>query len=109
MMCGWPPPAEGAPVSYPRLSPDGRYVAGTTSRDQASEVYVAGLDGTGYRRLTWWGDPRTRVAGWTADGEVLAISAPGQPAAFLTWAFAVPLTGEPSRRLELGPARDLAV
>jgi tricorn protease len=105
----WRLSAEGAAVSHPRISPDGRQVAWTTSRDQASEVYVAGLDGTGYRRLTWWGDPRTRVAGWTADGEILAISAAGQPAAFLTWAFAVPLTGEPPCRLELGPASDIAV
>ena len=63
----WRLSAEGAAVSYPRISPDGRQVAWTTSRDQASEVYVTGVDGTGYRRLTWWGDPRTRVTGWTAD------------------------------------------
>ncbi|HEY0718193.1 MAG TPA: PDZ domain-containing protein, partial [Streptosporangiaceae bacterium] len=69
----------------------------------------AGVDGTGYRRLTWWGDRRTRVTGWTADGEVLAVSAVGQPAAFLTWAHAVPVTGEPPRRLETGPASDIAV
>jgi tricorn protease len=105
----WRLSAEGAAVSYPRLSPDGRYVAWTTSRDQASEVYVAGLDGTGYRRLTWWGDRRTRVVGWNADGEVLAVSAAGQPAAFLTWAHAVPVTGAPPRRLELGPANDITV
>ncbi|HEY2239214.1 MAG TPA: hypothetical protein VGI21_10515 [Streptosporangiaceae bacterium] len=105
----WRLSAEGAAVSYPRISPDGRQVAWTTSRDRASEVYVTGVDGTGYRRLTWWGDAKTRVAGWTGDGEILAISAAGQPAAFLTWAFAIPLTGEPPRRLELGPASDLAV
>ncbi len=105
----WRLSAEGAAVSYPRLSPDGRYVAWTTSRDQASEVYVAGLDGTGYRRLTWWGDRRTRVTGWNADGEILAVSAAGQPAAFATWAHVIPVTGAPPRRLELGPASDIAV
>ncbi|HEY1671719.1 MAG TPA: peptidase S41, partial [Streptosporangiaceae bacterium] len=105
----WRLSAEGAAVSYPRLSPDGRYVAWTTSRDQASEVYVAGLDGTGYRRLTWWGDRRTRVTGWNADGEILAVSAAGQPAAFATWAHVIPVTGAPPRRLALGPASDIAV
>jgi tricorn protease len=105
----WRLSAEGAAVSYPRLSPDGRQVAWTTSRDHASEVYVAGVDGTGYRRLTWWGERRTRVTGWNADGEILAVSAVGQPAAFLTWAYAIPVTGEPPRRLEFGPASDIAV
>ncbi|HXP55961.1 MAG TPA: PDZ domain-containing protein, partial [Streptosporangiaceae bacterium] len=104
----WRLSAEGTAVSYPRLSPDGRQVAWTTSRDQASEVYVSGVDGTGYRRLTWWGDDRTRVTGWNADGEVLAASAAGQPAGFLTWLWAIPVTGAPPRRLELGPASDIA-
>jgi tricorn protease len=105
----WRLSAEGATVSYPRLSPDGRQVAWTTSRDRASEVYVAGVDGTGYRRLTWWGDDRTRVTGWTADGEILAASAAGQHAAFLTWLWAIPVTGAPPRRLEFGPASDIAL
>ncbi len=105
----WRLSAEGAPVSYPRLSPDGGAVAWTTARDNASEIYLSGVDGTGYRRLTYWGDRRTRVTGWNADGEILAISATGQPAAFLTWAHAVPVTGAAARRLEFGPVGDIAV
>ena len=105
----WRLSAEGAPVSYPRLSPDGGMVAWTTARDDASEIYLSGVDGTGYRRLTYWGDRRTRVTGWNAGGEILAISATGQPAAFLTWAHAVPVTGAAPRRLEFGPAGDIAV
>ena len=104
----WRLSAEGASVSYPRLSPDGATVAWATTRDAASEIYLASTDGTGYRRLTWWGDGRTRVTGWNADGEILAISATGQPASFLTWAHAVPVTGAPPRRLEFGPAGDIA-
>ena len=103
----WRLSAEGASVSYPRLSPDARTVAWTTTRDDASEIYVAGVDGSGYRRLTYWGDGRTRVTGWSDDGEILAISATGQPARFLTWAHAVPVTGGTPRRLEFGPAGDI--
>ena len=105
----WRLSAEGASVSYPRLSPAGDMVAWTTTRDDANEVYVAGADGSGYRRLTYWGDRRTRVTGWNSDGELLAISATGQPAAFLTWAHAVPVTGGPPRRLDFGPAGDIAM
>ncbi len=103
----WRLSAEGASVSYPRLSPDARTVAWTTNRDDASEIYVAGVDGSGYRRLTYWGDGRTRVTGWTDDGRILAISATGQPARFLTWAHAVPVTGGAAHRLEFGPAGDI--
>ena len=105
----WRLSAEGAPVSHPRLSPDGGAVAWTTTRDGASEIYLSSADGTGYRRLTYWGDRRTRVTGWNAAGEILAISATGQPAAFLTWAHAVPVTGAPPRRLEFGPGGDVAI
>ena len=101
----WRLSAEGAPVSYPRLSPDGGTVAWTTTRDAASEIYLASVDGTGYRRLTYWGDRRTRVTGWNADGEILAISATGQPAAFLTWAHAVPVTGAAAAAAGIRPGR----
>jgi tricorn protease len=104
----WRLSADGAPVSFPRLSPDGRTLAWTSWRDGSSEVYLTGVDGGGPRRLTYWGDQRTRVTGWTGDGEILAISATGQPAAFLTWAHVVPVTDAPPRRLPFGPAGDIA-
>ncbi len=58
--------------------------------------------------LTYWGDARTRVTGWTRDGEVLAVSATGQPETYLTWAYAIPEEGAPPRRLPFGPVTDLA-
>jgi tricorn protease len=105
----WRLSAEGAPVSFPRLSPDGSAVAWASSRDGTHEIYLAEVDGGGHRRLTYWGDPRTRVAGWSSEGEILAISATGQPASFLTWAHAVPVADAPPRRLPFGPAADIAM
>ena len=49
------------------------------------------------------------MTGWTSDGEILAISATGQPAAVLTWAHVVPVTDAPARRLPFGPAGDITV
>ena len=49
------------------------------------------------------------MTGWTRGGEVLAVSATGQPETYLTWAYAVPLEGEPPRRLPFGPVTDLAL
>ena len=49
------------------------------------------------------------MTGWTRAGEVLAVSATGQPETYLTWAYAVPLEGSPPRRLPFGPVVDLAL
>ena len=72
-------------------------------------MYLADLDGGAARRLTFWGDDQTRVAGWSPDGEVLAITAAGEPFAHHTWAHAVRPGDGASRRLPFGPVTDLAI
>ena len=96
-------------MSYPRFSRDGARIAWTSWRDGNPEVYTADPEGSGASRLTYLSDARTRVTGWTRDGEVLAVSATGQPENYLTWAYAVPLEGSPPRRLPFGPVADLAL
>jgi tricorn protease len=76
----WQLTAGGAPASFPRFSPDGAKIAWTSSRDGAPEVYLADADGNNPTRLTHWGDRQATVRGWTPAGEVLAVSATGQPA-----------------------------
>src|SRR5580704_14329356 len=105
----WRLSADSAQVGYPRFSRDGTKVAWTSSRDGDPEVYVADPEGSDQTRLTFWGDSRTRVAGWTAAAEVLAITAAGQAEAHFGWAYAVPLEGAPPRRLPFGPVADLAL
>ena len=102
----WPLTADGAPVSYPRFSPDGTKIAWTSSRDGGPEVYLAGTDGGDPARLTYWGDREAAVSGWTPAGEVLAVSAAGQPS-YSPWAHAI-RPGEAPRRLPFGPVTDLA-
>ena len=105
----WRLSAESAQVSYPRFSRDGARIAWTSWRDGNPEVHTADPEGSAASRLTYWGDARTRVTGWTRGGEVLAVSATGQPETYLTWAYAVPLEGAPPRRLPFGPVVDLAL
>ena len=105
----WRLSADHAQVSYPRFSRDGSRIAWTSWRDGNPEVYTADAEGNDAGRLTYWSDPRTRVTGWTRAGEVLAVSATGQPETYLTWAYAVPLEGSPPRRLPFGPVVDLAL
>ena len=80
----WKLSADSAQVSYPRFSPDGSAIAWTGWRDGNSEVYLADPEGNAATRLTYWGDNRTRVTGWTRDGEVLAVSATAEPETYLT-------------------------
>jgi tricorn protease len=105
----WRLSADAAQVSYPRFSPDGTSIAWTSWRDGQPEVYTVGTDGGDEVRLTFWGDNRTRVTGWTRAGEVLAISAAGQPENQYSWAYAIAARGAPPRRLPFGPVSDLAL
>ncbi len=105
----WRLSADDAPVSYPRFSRDGSQVAWSSWRDGNPEVYRAEVDGSAAARLTYWGDPQTRVTGWTAAGEVLAVTAANQPAAKYRRAYAVPGDGAPPRLLPFGTVTDVAI
>ena len=105
----WRLSADAAQVSSPRFAPDGTRIAWTSWRDGQPEVYTADPSTAEQARLTYWADNRTRVTGWTPDGEVLAITAAGQPEAQYTWAYAIPLQGAPPRRLPFGPVSDVAL
>jgi tricorn protease len=106
----WRLSADGTQVGYPRFSRDGTSIAWTSWRDGGPEVYVADTAGGDATRLTFWGDPQTRVTGWTAGGEVLVVSAAGQQATKYRRAFAVPGHGDaPPRLLPYGPVNDLAI
>jgi tricorn protease len=97
-----------AKAAHPRFSRDGTQLAWTSWRDGNPEVYLTDTEGSAATRLTYWGDDRTAVTGWTADGEVLAVTAAGQPAVQYSWAYAIPL-GQTPRRLPFGPVSDLAL
>ncbi len=116
----WRISADRAPASHPRISADGTALAWASRRDGPPEVYQAGIDGADSCRLTYWSDTTTRVCGWSPDGEVLAVSAAGQPFSHLTHAYAVPsgaAAGAPDgtaaagvpRLLPFGPVTDLAL
>ena len=105
----WRLSADDVPVSYPRFSRDGSRVAWTSWRDGNPEVYCAEADGSAAARLTYWGDPQTRVTGWTTAGEVLALTAVNQPAAKYRRAYAIPGDGTPPRLLPFGAVTDVAI
>jgi len=105
----WRLSADDVPVSYPRFSGDGSRVAWTSWRDGNPEVHSADTEGSAAERLTYWGDPQTRVTGWTAAAEVLAVTSANQPAGKYRRAYAVPGDGTPPRLLPFGPVSDVAI
>ncbi|SEG43115.1 tricorn protease [Nonomuraea solani] len=105
----WRFTADRVPVSHPRFSPDGRRIAWTGTKEGASEVFTAEVNGADGERLTHWGNSATSVRGWTGDGDVLAISAAGESSDARSWAYAVPLDGGPAARLPYGWLSDVAV
>jgi tricorn protease len=104
----WRVSSDHARVSSPRLSPDGTSLAWTTWRDGAPEIYVCEIEDGQSRRVTYWGDEGTRLAGWSPEGEILALTSAGQPFTRLTWAYIVPAEGGP-RRQAFGPVADVAM
>jgi tricorn protease len=98
---------DGAPVGYPRFSRDGTRIAWTSRRDGSPEVHTASIEPGGQStRRTYWGDSTTRTVGWTAAGEVLAVSAAGQHALKYPHSFAI---GAVPRELPFGQVNDLAI
>ena len=100
----WRLTADDVPVAGARLSPDGETVAFTSTRDGAPEVHAVPVEGGVSTRLTYWGDPQTRVAGWLPDGRVVASTAVGEPFRSRVWSWALPLDGSAApERLPYGP------
>ena len=98
----WRLSADRVLASSPRFSPDGSLIAWSSTRAGTPEIQVAPVDGGPSRRLTHWGAALASVAGWTADGEVLAVSSVGRRDRRHSAAFAVPLDGGRPRELPYG-------
>jgi tricorn protease len=94
-------------VSHPRLSPDGRQVAFTSTHDGPSEIYVMPTEGGVARRLTYQA-ARCLALGWAPSGEILYASTAEQPPGFGTRIFTVSADGGWSGLLPYGPASAIA-
>ncbi len=106
----WRLSADQAEAACPRFARDGASVAWVSWRDGPAEVYLAGTDGAAPgRRLSYWGESAAVVSGWTPDGEIIALTASGQPFERQFWAHALPPDGGPARRLPYGPVAEVAI
>ena len=106
----WRLSADDVPVSYPRFSRDGTRVAGASCADrQPRGVLRPGRRQPRQPGSTYWGDPQTRVTGWTRPARCSAVTAANRPAAKYRRAYAVPADGTPPRLLPFGTVTDVAI
>jgi tricorn protease len=80
--------------AYPRFSPDGNWIAFSSSRDGNDDVYVVPAAGGKPRQLTFHSAADT-VAGWSADGKRVLFTSTRAAGAFPTVAtlWEVPVDG----------------
>ncbi len=60
--------------SFPKFSPDGRWIAFSGQFGGSTDVYVISVDGSEMKRLTWH-PGADLVRGWSPDGRVIFTSA----------------------------------
>ncbi|AHG89708.1 peptidase S41 [Gemmatirosa kalamazoonensis] len=85
--------------SEPQFSPDGKWIAFTSTRSGGPAVWVVPAEGGDARRLTW-SPAGERARGWTPDGRAV-LFASGRVSAPTSYAklFTIPLDGGPARQI----------
>lgn len=62
-----------AECSYPRFSPDGKWIAFVSQDEGHPEVFIIPADGGSPKRLTYLGSQVCYISGWTADSKKILI------------------------------------
>jgi tricorn protease len=95
--------------SYPRLSPDGRWIAFVSTDEGNPEVYVMPADGGSPERRTFLGGTLVAVSGWSADSSTIFFV--GNPNVWYereTRGFCVQRSGGTPAELNLGHCRSIS-
>lgn len=90
-------------VMLPSLSPDGEWLAFSSSEEGNTEVYLMPAEGGEATRMTHLGSD-ARVVGWTKSGEILFSSSHAQPFSRLTDLYTLETEHRIAKRIPCGPA-----
>lgn len=90
--------------SAPSLSPDQHFFVFQTRRSGDQELWIASIDGSSLRQLTFFGGPLTGSPSWSHSGNQIAFdSRPGEHSHI----FAIPAAGGHVTQLTFGDANDI--
>jgi tricorn protease len=93
---------------YPRFSPDGKWIAFSSTEEGHFEIYIIPSEGGTCRRLTFLG-AQSYVAGWSRDGKyVLFASNFAQPLSRMYYIYKVSLDGSLPENIPVGQAMDIS-
>lgn len=84
----------------PQFSSDGKWIAFSSGRSGAPEIWVAGADGLNVRRLTFFDGVLTGTPRWSPDGKQIVFDA--RPPASKPFIYVVPVAGGQPIRLTEG-------
>jgi tricorn protease len=92
--------------SFPRISPDGRFVAFVSTDEGNPEIYLMPVEGGVPRRMTFLGSSIAMTLGWSADGNAIVFASnPGAWYPNDTRLFSVPVAGGHAVELPFGHAK----
>ncbi|MFW9928722.1 MAG: S41 family peptidase [Candidatus Thorarchaeota archaeon] len=99
--------SQGA-ISFPKFSPDGKWIAFSSTDEGSSDIYVMSSTGGPMKRLTYLGGDN-RVRGWSLDGQFILFSSsaktPGISRAFML--FKVNIIGGEVIQIPVGIAHHI--
>jgi tricorn protease len=89
---------------HPRFSPDGKWIAFSSTEEGHSEIYIIPSEGGTAKRLTFLGS-HSFVVGWARDGKyILFASNFAQPFSRVYHIYKVSLDGSLPENIPVGPA-----
>jgi Tol biopolymer transport system component/DNA-binding winged helix-turn-helix (wHTH) protein len=90
--------------SAPALSPDARWFAIQSLRSGSQEIWIASIDGTQLRQLTFLGGPLTGSPAWSHDGQRILFDSRPDTHSHI---FMVPAGGGQPRQFTFGNGNDI--
>ena len=100
--------ANNGEVTWPALSPDGKFLAYTGREEGRPEIYLMPAEGGPSRRITFLGNNQCQTVGWTENNQIILAHSGSQPFGNLQFLYSVGIEGNSLEKINVGPARAIS-